>query len=103
MCSTALLLVPNLDATFDCELMTADHGAVVVSEELKAGDCRILDLDTSLRVGGLDDAHRTYLVFHRERVFRDKSRQAVGRAGIWTISTEALSTHTDLNGSHRQK
>jgi putative restriction endonuclease len=69
-----LLLAPNLDATFDCGLMTvADDGAVVVSEELKAEDRRILGLDTSLRVGRLDDAHQTYLAFHRERVFRGKS------------------------------
>jgi putative restriction endonuclease len=72
-----LLLAPNLDATFDCGLMTvADDGAVVLSEELKADDCRILGLATSLRVGRLDDAHRTYLAFHRERVFRRTSAKS---------------------------
>jgi len=72
-----LLLAPNLDATFDCGLMTvADDGAIVLSEELKADDCRILGLDTSLRVGRLDDAHRIYLAFHRERVFRGKSAKS---------------------------
>lgn len=72
-----LLLAPNLDATFDCGLMTvADDGAIVLSEELKADDCRILGLDASLRVGRLDDAHRTYLAFHRERVFRGKSAKS---------------------------
>ena len=72
-----LLLAPNLDATFDCGLMTvADDGAIVLSEELKTDDCRILGLDTSLRVGRLDDAHRTYLAFHREHVFRSKSAKS---------------------------
>ena len=72
-----LLLAPNLDATFDCGLMTvADDGAIVLSEELKADDCRLLGLDTSLRVGRLDNEHRTYLAFHRERVFRGKSTRS---------------------------
>ena len=69
-----LLLAPNLDASFDCGLVTvADDGAIVLSEELTAYDCRILGLDQPLRIGRLDDAHRHYLTFHRERVFRGKS------------------------------
>ena len=71
------LLAPNLDATFDCGLMTvADNGAVVLSEELTADDCRILGLDASLRIGRLEDAHRHYLTFHREHVFRGKSAKS---------------------------
>jgi hypothetical protein len=71
------LLAPNLDATFDCGLMTvADSGAVVLSEELTAEDCRILGLDASLRIGRLEDAHRHYLTFHREHVFRGKSTKS---------------------------
>ena len=68
------LLSPHLDATFDCGLITvADNGAVVLSEELAADDCRILSLDPSLRIGRLEDAHRHYLAFHREHVFRGRS------------------------------
>jgi putative restriction endonuclease len=75
-----LLLAPNLDAMFDCGLMTvADDGALLLSEELKADDCRILGLDSSLRVRRLDEAHRTYLAFHREHVFRSKSAKPQNR------------------------
>lgn len=71
-----LLLAPNLDATFDCGLMTvANDGAVVLSEELKAEDRRMLGLEASLRIGRLDDTHRRYLAFHRENIFRGKSAE----------------------------
>lgn len=66
-----LLLVPNLDAAFDCGLITvADDGAVLVSDELSQADRRLLGVDREMRVCRLDLGHRAYLAFHRERVFR---------------------------------
>ena len=66
-----LLLAAHLDAAFDGGFITlADDGLVVVSERLTAGARAILGLDGVRRVKGLDEAHRRYLPWHRERVFR---------------------------------
>lgn len=66
-----LLLAAHLDAAFDCGLITiADDGSVVVSEALDSATRLMLRLDQPLRVGGLADAHRTFLPWHRERVFK---------------------------------
>ena len=66
-----LVLAPNLDAAFDCGLITvADDGAVLVSDELSPVDRGRLGLDGEMRVYRLDFGHRAYLAFHREHVFR---------------------------------
>jgi hypothetical protein len=66
-----LLLAPHLDAAFDCGLITvADDGAVVVSTALGISDQRILALAEPLRLRALADAHRAYLSWHRQKVFR---------------------------------
>lgn len=66
-----LLLAPHLDAAFDRGFVTvADDGAIVVSDALD-GTARVtLNLDRPFRVRGLADGHRSYLPWHRERVFR---------------------------------
>ena len=69
-----LLLAPNLDAAFDRGFITVtENGKVLVSEQLGDSDRRALGLDTPLRVSSLDDGHQAYLLFHRERVFKDSS------------------------------
>lgn len=66
-----LLLAPHLDAAFDRGFITvADDGAVWVSTLLGIEDRRLLGLDAPLRVRSLTDGHRTYLAWHRQKVFR---------------------------------
>jgi putative restriction endonuclease len=66
-----ILLAPHLDAAFDRGFITlADDGAVIVSPLLGEGDRHVLGLEAPLRVRTLHDGHRTYLPWHRERVFK---------------------------------
>ncbi|XXF81231.1 HNH endonuclease [Myxococcaceae bacterium GXIMD 01537] len=65
-----ILLAPHLDAAFDRGFITvADDGAIVVSDALDADARAVLGLDRPLRVRDLADAHRSYLPWHRDRVF----------------------------------
>jgi len=66
-----ILLAPHLDAAFDRGFITvADDGAIVVSDALGGAARTALSLDQPLRVRGLTDGHRSYLPWHRERVFK---------------------------------
>jgi hypothetical protein len=66
-----LLLAPHLDAAFDRGFLTiADNGAVIVSAALDDSERELLGLGSPLRVRALTDAHRVYLPWHRDRVFR---------------------------------
>ncbi|MGA8054285.1 MAG: HNH endonuclease [Burkholderiales bacterium] len=66
-----ILLAPHVDAAFDRGFITvADDGAVLVSSALDAAARETLGLDQPLRVLGLHEGHRTYLPWHRERVFK---------------------------------
>ena len=74
-----LLLAPHLDAAFDRGLVTvADDGGVIVSDLLGPEARGVLGLEPPLRVLRLEEAHRTYLVWHREKVFRKGSAPANG-------------------------
>lgn len=65
-----LLLAPHLDAAFDQGFITvANDGAIVVSDTLDLDARAIIGLDRPLRVKSLSDAHRGYLLWHRNRVF----------------------------------
>jgi putative restriction endonuclease len=65
------LLAPHLDVAFDRGFITvADDGALVLAGALDAEARRLLGLDASLRVRALDDRHRRYLPWHREKVFQ---------------------------------
>lgn len=66
-----ILLAPHLDAAFDRGFVTvADDGSIVVSGALDDAARATLGLDQPLRMRGLADGHRSYLPWHRERVFR---------------------------------
>jgi putative restriction endonuclease len=66
-----LLLAPQLDAAFDQGFVTVgDDGTVVVHETLERAARELLGLDRPLRVRGLTESHRAYLIWHRKRVFR---------------------------------
>ena len=68
-----LLLAPHIDAAFDRGYITfADDGVVGVSPALDEESRRVLALDRPLRTGAFADGHRTYLAWHRERVFRER-------------------------------
>ena len=66
-----LLLAPSLDAAFDAGLITvADDGAVLVSHILTGEDRQIIGLSDPLQVRQITDEHRSYLRWHREKLFR---------------------------------
>lgn len=66
-----LLLVANLDALFDCGLITfRDDGSLIISDHLPARVRATLGLTDSLRLRRVDDRHRRYLTYHRREVFR---------------------------------
>jgi putative restriction endonuclease len=70
-----LLLAPHLDAAFDGGFITvADDGAVIVSAMLDGEARAALGLGAALRVRAPGEGHRAYLVWHRERVFKDKQK-----------------------------
>lgn len=64
------LLAPHLDAAFDAGLITInDDGAVLVSHVLTNDDRQIIGLAGPLRVPNLTEQHRTYLAWHRAKLF----------------------------------
>jgi predicted restriction endonuclease len=66
-----LLLAPHLDAAFDRGFMTLDdEGHIIFAHSLDASARAALGLGGPLQAATLTDAHRTYLGWHRERVFR---------------------------------
>jgi len=65
-----LLLSPNLDAAFDCGLITfTDDGTVVLSPRLAAEARASLGFSALPRILGLGERHRDYLRWHREHFF----------------------------------
>ena len=72
-----ILLAPHLDAAFDRGFITVqDDGAIVVSEALDADARAVLGLGHPLRIRGITDGHRTYLAWHRRRVFDGGSERS---------------------------
>ena len=69
-----LLLAPQLDAAFDRGFVTVhDDGEIGVASTLDRDARRLLGLDAGLRIDRLTDAHRAYLRWHRDRVFRSEA------------------------------
>lgn len=70
-----LLLAPHIDALFDGGWMTfSDSGDAIFSSQLTAGALMALGIGPAMRIDGLRGAHRQYLAFHREHIWRDRSR-----------------------------
>jgi len=67
-----LLLVANLDALFDCGLISfEDTGAVLISPHVSEA-CRMqLQLNAELRLRWVASHHMSFLAWHREHVFDD--------------------------------
>lgn len=67
-----LLLAPHLDALFDKGLVTfSDEGHLLCSPQLSDRQWALLGIDRiAVRADSLADGHRTYLRWHRSKVFR---------------------------------
>ena len=66
-----LLLAPHLDAAFDKGFITVgDDGVVLVSPRIGAEDRARLGIDAALRIRALASAHRSYLTWHRDRLYQ---------------------------------
>jgi hypothetical protein len=66
-----LLLAPHLDALFDCGWISfADDGSLLISGKLAPTAAKLLGVQANWVVGALRPAHRPYLAFHRDYVFR---------------------------------
>jgi hypothetical protein len=66
-----ILLAPHLDAAFDRGFITVvDDGTVIVSDALDGASRTVLGFDRPLRAFGLAEGQRSYLPWHRERVFK---------------------------------
>jgi putative restriction endonuclease len=66
-----LLLAPNLDAAFDAGFITVgDAGEIILSDFLGKEARELLGLDHAMKVRGVADEHRRYLLWHRSRVFK---------------------------------
>lgn len=66
-----LLLAPHLDALFDGGWITfSDAGELRVSSQLPADALLQLGVHRGWRLGDVADAHKRYLAYHRENVFR---------------------------------
>lgn len=65
--NNGLLLVPNLDALFDCGLISFDDsGQMIVASDLTERDRRILGIAASMRLSKVPLGILGYLRFHRE-------------------------------------
>jgi hypothetical protein len=65
------LLLPNLDAAFDRGFITVGNAGEVLVSKLLGKEVRgLLGLDQGMRVRGVTDEHRGYLLWHYSRVFR---------------------------------
>jgi len=65
------LLIPNLDIAFDKGLITFDdNGAIPVSSQLDEIACKILGINSEMELVKVEPAHKSYLQYHRERIFK---------------------------------
>lgn len=67
-----LLLAPHLDALFDKGMVTfSDEGQLLCSSKLSDRQWALLGIDQiAMRIDSLVSAHRTYLRWHRSKVFK---------------------------------
>jgi len=75
------LLSANLDALFDRGLITFDDsGRIVISPKIKPKQRIGLQLDDGLALRWLAPGHKSYLAWHREKVFAGKRSQGTPSA-----------------------
>jgi hypothetical protein len=65
-----LLVLPQYDRLFDRGLISfADDGAVLISAALPRHELPVLGVREDARLSAVAQAHRSFLSFHRQRVF----------------------------------
>lgn len=66
-----LLLTPDLDLLFDCGLITfADDGRIKIAPAANKSELKKLGVYADMRLRKIDEKHKPYLRYHREKVFR---------------------------------
>lgn len=66
-CYNGLLLVPNLDAAFDLGLISFhDDGCVLISENLKDDEAKLLGIKRGLKLVCVFDENKPFLAAHRK-------------------------------------
>jgi len=68
-----LLLSPNLDAAFDRGFISFDdEGKILFSPLLQSTSSQHLGLSPTLKIPKLEEQHKPYMQWHRERLFKKK-------------------------------
>jgi predicted restriction endonuclease len=66
-----LLLSPAIDAAFDAGYISFDdEGLMLISERLAPDDAKALAIRPEMRLQRIESAHKKYLAFHREHIFK---------------------------------
>lgn len=66
-----LLLSPNLDAAFDRGFISFDdEGKILFSSLLQSTSSQHLGLSSTLKIQKLEEQHKPYMQWHRERLFK---------------------------------
>lgn len=66
-----LLLSPALDAAFDAGYVSFDNeGKILISNRLAVNDAIALGIHGDMRLRRVEQEHKTFLAFHRTRVFK---------------------------------
>lgn len=69
-----LLLSPDLDALFDCGLITFDDNLEIkISPEIEKAELKKLGVDDKMRLRQIEDKHKAYLKYHRDHIFQGES------------------------------
>ena len=66
-----LLLTPNIDKLFDIGMISFDDkGQIIISSELNNNDLKVLGVNECMRMNKIEQDHKKYLRYHRERILR---------------------------------
>jgi len=66
-----LLLSPDLDALFDCGLITFDDNREMkISPMIEKSELKKLGVDDKMRLRQIEDKHKAYLKYHRDHIFQ---------------------------------
>jgi len=66
-----LLLIPNLDKLFDLGLISfEDGGKIIISSTLTTKNIKSLAINEKMGLEKIDGNHKSYLAYHRDRVFK---------------------------------
>lgn len=67
------LLSPDLDALFDCGLITFDDNREMrISPTIEKSELKKLGVDDKMRLRQIEDKHKAYLKYHRDHIFQGK-------------------------------